>query len=284
MGKITVVVTAALIGLMGGGCGASEGRGPAMAAQPLSTQGSGIGLFPGESMTFMVKLAGVEVGEASLAVGNTQETVDDKGVAHETIQVRSRIASSGAAALVITYLDDANTVIAVDSGRPLSFTTEVNQDKKSFVASAVFTDHNVTVLYRKPDDMLAGKPAPQPLTFDFHGQPVHDAHSAMAAFRLWRPSINETRTVWIIGGRRLWRIDANFVGQETIGTQLGNRNSNKLTGIAYRAKNDLSIDQSRPPRTFTVWLSQDADRVPLKVSATTEMGDIEILLSDYNRP
>jgi hypothetical protein len=284
MGKITALVTATLIGLFGVGCGASDGRAPAMAAQPLLSPTSGIGLFPGENMNFLVKLAGVEVGEASLAVGNAEPTVDDSGAAHQAVQVRSRIASSGAAALVITYLDDASTIIDVDSGRPLSFTTEVNQAKKSFVASAVFTARSVSVLYSKPEDLVAGKPQPQPLTFDFHGQPVHDAHSAMAAFRLWRPAINESRTVWIIGGRRLWRIDAQSAGQETIGTQLGNRKANKLTGIAYRAKNDLSIDQSRPPRTFTVWLSEDADRVPLKVSATTELGDVEILLTDYNRP
>jgi hypothetical protein len=180
---------------------------------------------------------------------------------------------------VITYLDDATTVIDTKNGKPISLITEVNQDKKSYVASATFTETGAKVLYKRPEE-----PEAKPLTFDFHGQPVHDAHTAMAELRLWRPAAKETRVVWIIGGRRLWRIDLTYVGTETIGTDLGNRKSSKLTGIGYRAKNDLSIDSSRPPRTFTVWLSDDADRVPLRVAASTELGDVEIILTDYNRP
>jgi hypothetical protein len=37
-------------------------------------------------------------------------------------------------------------------------------------------------------------------------------------------------------------------------------------------------------RTFTVWLTDDADRVPLRVLANTELGDITVDLTDYSRP
>ena len=37
-------------------------------------------------------------------------------------------------------------------------------------------------------------------------------------------------------------------------------------------------------RTFTVYLSDDADRVPLKVVAHTELGDVVMNLTDYSRP
>ena len=44
------------------------------------------------------------------------------------------------------------------------------------------------------------------------------------------------------------------------------------------------VEANRPARTFTVWLSDDADRVPLKVSAKTELGEITVDLTDYTRP
>ena len=41
---------------------------------------------------------------------------------------------------------------------------------------------------------------------------------------------------------------------------------------------------TKPTRTFDVWLSDDADRVPLKMTAHTELGDVAMDLTEYNRP
>jgi len=41
---------------------------------------------------------------------------------------------------------------------------------------------------------------------------------------------------------------------------------------------------NKPARSFRVWLSDDADRVPLKVTAKTELGDVVMDLTEYNRP
>jgi hypothetical protein len=51
-----------------------------------------------------------------------------------------------------------------------------------------------------------------------------------------------------------------------------------------RARPDLTPEPNRPARSFTVWLSDDADRVPLRFSAHTELGEISIELVDYERP
>ena len=44
------------------------------------------------------------------------------------------------------------------------------------------------------------------------------------------------------------------------------------------------VETDKPMRTFTVWLSDDADRVPLRVLASTELGDVTVDLTDYSRP
>ena len=85
-------------------------------------------------------------------------------------------------------------------------------------------------------------------------------------------------------GRRLWRIDMTYVGEETIGGALGNRRAIVLEGKGYRARGDMAVDEAKPGRTFRVWLSDDADRVPLKVTATTELGEVVMDLTEYQRP
>ena len=44
------------------------------------------------------------------------------------------------------------------------------------------------------------------------------------------------------------------------------------------------LESDKPARTFTVWLSDDGDRVPLKVTAMTELGEVSMDLTEYNRP
>ena len=83
--------------------------------------------------------------------------------------------------------------------------------------------------------------------------------------------------------RRLWRVDVKFVGTETVGSALGNRRAIKFDGQAYRARPNFELEANRPARTFTVWLSDDGDRVPLKVLAHTELGDVSVDLTDYTR-
>jgi hypothetical protein len=90
--------------------------------------------------------------------------------------------------------------------------------------------------------------------------------------------------VFVVGGRRLWRIDVTYAGEETIGGALGNRRAIVFDGKSYRARNNMTVESEKPSRTFKVWLSDDADRVPIKVSASTELGDIEMDLVEYNRP
>ena len=83
------------------------------------------------------------------------------------------------------------------------------------------------------------------------------------------PAPGTTRSVFVVGGRRLWRVDVTYIGNETIGSELGNRATVEFEGASFRASRELhSRDASKPARTFTVWLSDDADRVLSRSSRT----------------
>jgi hypothetical protein len=260
------------------GCAGAEAM--ALPPQPAAALGSAtdakaeFGFFPGETMAFEVHLSGMLAGEAQLAVGEIGE-VDG----HRAVVVKSRAATAGAAKLVKTIVDEATTTIDVDSGRPLLLDTSVVMNDKATTAQAKFTGSIANVTYTKDGD-----PTPHSYRVDFGKVTVHDSHSAMAQLRGWHATPGAMKQVYVVGGRRMWRVDVKYVGIETIGSPVGNRRTVHMSGEAYKAKPNLSLDGAKATRTFDVWVSDDADHVPLKMSAHTELGDVEMDLTEYSRP
>lgn len=258
------------------GCAGAEAVTLPQSAKPdavVSTMNE-LGIYPGETMAFEVRLGGVLAGEAALAVG---ELGDFEG--KRAVVVKSRAATAGAAALIKRIVDEATTVIDMSSGRPLHLQTMVEMGAKRTTAEARFTGTVADITYQRDSD-----PSPRNYQINFGTQPVHDTHSAMAQVRGWRPAKGATRSVYVIGGRRLWRVDVTYQGTETIGSAMGNRRAIKFEGVSFRARPNFTIETDKPTRTFTVWLTDDADRVPLRVVAKTELGEVSVDLTEYSRP
>ena len=259
----------ALAGCAGADAATAPQGPPAVVAQQAE-----LGLHPGETMAFEVQLAGVLVGEAQLAVGDIG-SVNGRNA----IVVRSRAETAGAAALVRKIVDEASTVIDADTGAAISVESNVEMGDKKTVASATFLPTHVEVKFQRNEDK-----APNTFRVETRGQKLHDAHSAMAQLRGWKATPGTVRTVHVIGGRRVWRVDVKYVGEETIGGATGNRRAVVYEGVSFRARRDLQAETTKPARKFRVWLSDDADRVPLKVVAHTELGEVVMQLTEYGRP
>src|SRR5205823_9091177 len=126
---------------------------------------------------------------------------------HRAVVVKSRAATAGAAALIKKVVDEATTWIDLDTGRPLRLETLVVQDGKTTTAQAKFAGSIAEVTYVRDDD-----PKPHTYRIDFGKLTVHDTHSAMAQIRGWRPAPGTSRSVFVVGGRRLWRVDVKYLG------------------------------------------------------------------------
>jgi hypothetical protein len=263
------------------GCGGAAGgtRDAALLARtvagtaepPLATPANG--LFPGESMTFAVSLGGVEAGEAALAVG-TPGKVDGR----EAIVVTSRVASSGAFRWVKDVEDELTSTIDIETGLPTAVIADVKFGAKRYHSEGTFQGALVDLAWHKGDSRI------RHTRYDFGKVDAHDAHTAMAAMRTWEGQPGETQRLFIVGGRRIWRTDVTWAGRETIGTQLGNQSAVRLDGVSVRVTGRLEPERGKKSRSFSVWMSDDADRVPLKVIAHTELGDVVIELTSYQRP
>lgn len=264
-------ITVALIG-----CAGAEATALVAPSTPptAALENNGVGLTPGETMAFEIRLGAMVAGEVQLAVG---EPGNFQG--RRAVVVTSTAETKGAVRLLRPMVDQATTTIDLTSGRPLALETQVMSGDKTTIAQATFSDATATVTYRRDTD-----PKPQTFRVEFGTQAVHDTHSAMAQVRSWKATPGQSRSVYVVSGRKLWRVDVRMIGNETIGSSMGNRSASHFSGAAFRARPNLSLESAKPSRTFEVWVSDDADRVPLKVTATTELGDVAMALTDYNRP
>lgn len=103
----------------------------------------------------------------------------------------------------------------------------------------------------------------------------HDLHSAVVAIRNWRPRLGDKGTLYIVLGRRLWRVDLVARGAEVITIDKQPRVAFRVDGHAAR----LALPELPPiERDFGLWLSEGSERIPLRLVADSKLGEITILL------
>ena len=107
------------------------------------------------------------------------------------------------------------------------------------------------------------------------GAHPHDLHSALALLRSWRPRLDETGYFFVVLGRRLWRVDVRHVGPEMIRAQGAPQLAQRLDGVSVRLWQPEGVE----PRRFSLWLSSDAARVPLRMVADASFGQVTLALT-----
>src|SRR5581483_6873843 len=117
-GLASIAIACALAGCAGDARPATTPSGTAARAPAPALSGE-LGLVPGETMAFEVKLAGIPAGEAQLAVGEVGD-VDGR----RAVVVKSHAETTGAAALVRHAVDESTTVIDFATGLPISLETQ----------------------------------------------------------------------------------------------------------------------------------------------------------------
>jgi hypothetical protein len=109
------------------------------------------------------------------------------------------------------------------------------------------------------------------------GAEPHDMHSAMLLLRAWRPRLDERAHFYVVLGRRPWRVDVTSRGPEMIKLGGHPRLTYRLDGVGARL--DPPGPKGTPPKRFSLWLSEDADRVPLRMVADASFGQVTMTLT-----
>jgi len=103
----------------------------------------------------------------------------------------------------------------------------------------------------------------------------YDLQSALLLLRGWRPRLGETGFFYVVLGRRLWRTEVTYAGPQMLQTSRTPRLTHRLDGVSVRLWQPSEIE----PRHFSLWLSEDAERVPLRMVADASFGEVTLTLT-----
>jgi len=273
-------LAASLAACAANGAGAkSTGDAPPSLGPPIALPVVGGVFRPGEAMRFELSLRGIVGGEASVAVGNPG-IVDGKRV----IIVRSRTESAGVVAMFKEVRDEVTTWVDLDTGLPLEQKAAVKFGPKEMMIETKFAGGRAgsfDLAVMRPGIEAAPRVAHQSMPADIA---AFDAHSVIGALRAWRPEEGQHAYFFALVGRHLWQNTVRFTQRERVRTRLGRFDALRIDGVARRLTRDLREDPRKPPRYYTLWMSDDDQHLPLQVTGKTEYGEVKAELVEYTAP
>lgn len=230
-------------------------------------------LHPGEHMEWEVTWKGLTGGRAQLVTGQPGNLPDGR----RAVIVRSQSHADGLIAVVKNIRDELTTTVDLSTSLPIETTGDFEFGQRRSAVRAWFTETGYHIEYER-----AGA---NPLRWEQTlppGTAAYNTHAALGALRAWHAAAGERVFFYALSGRRLYRIDLTYRGTETIRTALGDQPAVRMDGVGTRLHRSLK-PSSRKPRQFTVWFSDDDLRIPLRVEALTEYGDVRVDITGYTR-
>ncbi len=231
---------------------------------------------PGERMAYRLTLRGMELGSFGIAVGDIVELGGKRAV-----QVQAQAKSSGLAKMVADVDDRFISWVDVETGRPVRFEVYEQTEKNSTDRDHVVVDFaardgdHVPIHYGINDE-------PQKTLQQKVSQPeVWDYNAFLLALRSWEGKPGSTATLEVFRSRYLWRIVVTLGHKGTLVTELG-----ELPVIRFDA-HTVKLDRNgvkwvgQEERDFSVWISDDDGRVPLKLDAKTDYGAVMMDIVEY---
>ena len=270
------------LGACGGGKGATGAAGTvptAASVDPAAARfgGSAPKASVGERMVYRLSLRGIELAALQIAIGDVQE-LDGK----QAIVVQSHVQSTGLATLVSTVDDHFTTWLDVTTGRSLRF-----QADEQATANKADVEHVVVDIANRtgttvPVTFAVNDASPTTDTPQTVSMPdLWDFNSFLIALRSWEPAVGATISAEAMRSRWMWHLDTKLVGGEKLVTELGELPALKFETHSSKLGRDGQRAPNNADRDFTIYISDDADRVPLLVTAATDYGDVKLEIVDY---
>lgn len=259
-------------------CGANHGN-PSVAQSPpvaaAKLPEAAPFATPGERMSYSLSLGDMELASYDFSIGDVTEVAGRRAVV-----VQSHAKAVGLVEVVANIDDRFTSWIDLATGRPLrwvvdEFATKGTDKEHTEARMAERSGNRVPVEFHLNDD----PPTPEP---QFVTMPdVWDYNAFLVALRGWEAPPGSTATAEVFRSRFLWHVDITIGGRDKVVTEVGEFPARRFDGRTYKILRDGSRDPTSPLRRFSVWISDDADRVPLRTTARTDYGDIEMKLVEY---
>jgi hypothetical protein len=230
---------------------------------------------PGEHMAYTLHLQGVELATLDVGVGEPT-TLAGK----QAIIVQSHAKAVGLVKMVANIDDTFTSWIDVTTGRPLHWSTDEFATKTSD-KELTDVDFSKREGVRLPVTFHLNDAAPQPEPQRASLPETWDFNSFLMALRTWDPPTGTVLVAEVMRSRFMWHVEMTMRGKSKLTTALGTVTARRLDGHTYKLDRNGTRAPDSDERSFTIWVSDDDGRVPLKVTAKTDYGDIALTISDY---
>lgn len=230
---------------------------------------------PGERLAYKISIQGVELAEFLIDIGS-----DPDGLV-----VRSVARSTGVGALLKKVETQFISYIDPQTGKPRRFRSEERagrQDATLERSDARIAERQgdvVPVLVRRGDDAAAVE---QTESQKVRGE-VWDLNAVMIALRQFEAPLGTKVAFESFRSRYVWRTELTVAEREQLTTQLGRVPTLRFDGWGHGLRRDGELNDE-PERRFKIWVSDDADRVPVLLVGVTDYGDIRMEITSYTPP
>ena len=247
----------------------------AAAAAPVAFAEEAPFVVPGERMTYRLSIFDVEIAAFSIAVGEVAPLAG-----HSAVVVQAGAQSSGIMSAIKKVAADFTTWIDVRTGKPLLFRvaeTAGTDDDAIEKSEAQFADGSSS----KFQVITQNENAAELDEWQTVTTPPFDLPTFLMALRGITTTPGEHITADVMRSRFMWRTQLTVVGDESVVTELGELPAIRFDGVNRRVRRDGTIDPNSDERHYSIWISDDEDRVPVLLVAKTDYGDIKMEIVDY---
>jgi hypothetical protein len=239
----------------------------------------GVGFLEGERFDSAIKLDDLKIATGSFEVLG-RCLADGKPV----FDVSTRVASTGILTVFQSGKSETRGLVDVDGSSPVESHWDVLIGERRTVLDADFARgsfryHQKRYLPEEDKPKESRRQIVAPIE-----QVPHDGHSVLGYLRSWEPPDGTRGFVYALMGRNLWKADLHFVGREPLGTAKGLVLSRRIEGVARRvSERNFEPLKASAPRPFTLWISDDQARLPLRILLETEVAKVTVEL-ERHRP
>jgi Protein of unknown function (DUF3108) len=226
-------------------------------------------LQPGETLTYRVGW-GLLGHAGDMKITSATETLDE--VFHT--RVNTTTATRGLVRALYSFDGDASMLFDASDGNLLSATARTRSSKNRTHASITF-DHDK----READYIDHLKPARSSTLIVPEGRPM-DLMTALIQTRVWSLKAGDSRDVLVLFDDDFYSLKITAEREETISTPNGPRKALLLAPRMIGKPKGMF----RRGGEVRVWVSADADRLPLRFEVKLKVGTAFAVLTSYQPP
>ncbi|MDB4965724.1 MAG: hypothetical protein JWN44_1413 [Myxococcales bacterium] len=230
------------------------------------------GARPGEAFTFKFSIGPVEGGRARMSIGKTMSRGNRRLVA-----VHGQAETTSIIKLVARMDDDYRLVVDTGNLLPVSV-SETERGVRERRIKSTMSGRTADVDFWAPNKQSKGRHTLTRL--------ARDPLSAFFALRALPLESGHKMSLDILDGNALWRVALDVKRGESLRVGDGGaaRRAIRVDGVARRIEDSGQPRAGQGARGITIWLSDDADRVLLRLEADTDMGRCALELTSYDAP